>query len=94
MAGLPAAQPQCRGRRGPARPAPSQKSGARRLVVSLVVFRRTPVDDDNLSGGLKWLRDAIARSLGIDDGDRRVRFEYAQLATTGREGTAVKIERV
>jgi hypothetical protein len=62
------------------------------VVVSLVVFLRIALDDDNLSGGLKWLRDAIARSLGIDDGDRRIKFECAQAITSGREGTVVKIE--
>ena len=94
VAGLPAAIPKPGGRGRVERPHPSQAGRPCRVVVSLVVFRRTALDDDNLAGGLKWLRDAIARSLGIDDGDRRVRFEYAQLATTGREGTAVKIERV
>lgn len=94
VAGASAAQPQRGGRRGIARTDATEKIGAYRVVVSLVVFRRVALDDDNLSGGCKWLRDAIARSLGIDDGDRRIRFEYSQVVTAGREGTAVRIQRL
>src|ERR1017187_6354961 len=67
MAGLSAAQPQPGGRRGVAGTAAPQAGGEERVVVSLVVFRWVALDDDNLNGGCKWLRDAIARSLGIDD---------------------------
>jgi len=62
------------------------------VVVSLVSYRRKELDSDNLVGGLKPLRDAIANSIGIDDGDKRIRFEYGQIVTTGHEGTMVKIE--
>ena len=93
VAGLSAAQPKCGGRHGAAGAAATQTRSQDRVVVSLVVFRRTPLDDDNLTGGLKWLRDAIAKSLGIDDGDKRIQFEYGQIVTRGREGTAVKIEK-
>jgi len=62
------------------------------VVVCVVVFRRQRLDDDNLSGGLKALRDAIAASLGLDDGDARIRFEYSQHLTTGKPGTLVRIE--
>lgn len=38
-----------------------------------------PLDDDNLRGSLKAVRDAISHRLGVDDGDRRsIRFEYTQ----------------
>jgi hypothetical protein len=37
------------------------------------------VDDDNLAGALKGVRDEIAKWLGVDDRDRRqVRYRYAQ----------------
>lgn len=69
-----------------------EKGGARRLVVSFVCFRARPCDDDNLQFGCKWLRDAIAQSLGIDDGDKRFRWQYGQLQTNGPEGVAVMIQ--
>ncbi len=69
-----------------------EKGGARRVVVSFVCFRSRPCDDDNLQFGCKWLRDAIAASLGIDDGDKRFRWQYGQLQTNGPEGVAVTIQ--
>jgi len=92
VGGLPPAQPKRRGRRPAPQTARDEKAGPRRVVVSLVCFRRRALDDDNLSGGCKWLRDAIAASLGLDDGDSRLRFEYFQTLTTGRQGVAVKID--
>lgn len=77
-------------------PAPAtdalEKRGSFSLVVSLVSFRRKLLDDDNLSGSCKHLRDAISASLGLDDGDRRIRWEYGQVESRGKTGVAVKIE--
>lgn len=92
VARLPVAQPQSRRRRGAQGAAAVEEVGPCRVVVSLVSFRRVALDDDNLNGGFKWLRDAIARSLGLDDADPRLRFECAQVITKGQTGTAVKIE--
>ena len=36
------------------------------------------LDDDNLRGALKAVRDEVARWLGVDDGDDRVIWRYAQ----------------
>jgi hypothetical protein len=36
------------------------------------------LDDDNLRGALKAVRDEVARWLGVDDADARVRWAYAQ----------------
>ncbi len=37
------------------------------------------LDDDNLAGALKGVRDAVAEWLGVDDRDRhRVRYVYEQ----------------
>jgi len=37
------------------------------------------LDDDNLAGALKGVRDAVAAWLGVDDRDRvRVRYVYEQ----------------
>lgn len=39
-----------------------------------------PLDDDNLAGSLKAVRDEVAKWLGVDDGNRSaVRFRYAQV---------------
>lgn len=38
-----------------------------------------PMDDDNLPGSMKAIRDELAELLGVDDGNRAViRFTYAQ----------------
>lgn len=37
------------------------------------------LDDDNLQGALKSVRDEVAAQLGVDDGDvAKVRFSYSQ----------------
>ena len=64
------------------------------LCVHLLSLRRRIIDDDNLVAGHKGLRDAIARSLGLDDGDPRIRWEYSQGETRGEQGTIVRIERL
>lgn len=91
VGGVRGAEPQCAGQGAVAGADGAKKSGARGVVVSLVCFRRRALDDDNLIGGCKALRDAIAGSLGIDDGDKRIRFEYSQQVTSGPVGTAVRI---
>lgn len=69
----------------------SSKSGMG-CVVSFVALLRKSFDDDNLIASIKPLRDAIAASIGIDDGDKRIKFQYQQLQTKGREGVLVHIE--
>jgi len=43
------------------------------------------LDGDNLQSAFKATRDAIARRLGVDDGDSRIRFEYEQQPVGRRE---------
>lgn len=64
------------------------------LRIALISFRRRELDRDNLIGGFKPLRDAIARWLNLDDSDRVIEWEYGQQKTSGLEGTAVRIERI
>ena len=61
-----------------------------------MLFRRTgrELDDDNLRGGSKHLRDAIADWLGVNDNERWVEWSYSQHHTRGREGVGVKIEAI
>lgn len=49
-----------------------------RLVVTLTRVSRGELDDDNLRGALKAVRDEVASWLRIDDRDPRVRWAYAQ----------------
>jgi hypothetical protein len=56
--------------------------------------RRRLLDEDNLVGGAKALRDAIAQLLGIDDSELGVRWHYSQaeVRTEAEEGTLVRVE--
>ena len=71
----------------------SKGKGSVEVVVSLVGFRKKELDDDGFIYACKPLRDAIAASLGLDDGDRRIRWEYGQAETRGEQGVIVKIQR-
>lgn len=71
-----------------------RKEGTTRVVVSLIRFGRRILDDDNNQGAFKPLRDAVSKSLGIDDADPRVRWEYGQCETRGEIGTIVKIQEI
>ena len=63
-----------------------------RPTVTLIVHRRQLLPDhDNLVGGCKHLRDAIAAWLGLDDADDCIRWEYHQISTSGPQGVAVTI---
>lgn len=41
------------------------------------------LDSDNLASSFKGIRDQVAELLGIDDGDERISFEYAQETGSG-----------
>lgn len=60
-------------------------------VVRLTRVGPKRLDDDNLSESFKAIRDAIAWAIDVDDGDDRIKFEYAQEAT-GKRVYAVKVE--
>jgi hypothetical protein len=60
-------------------------------VVRLTRIGSRRLDSDNLAGGFKHIRDAIAKAIGIDDGSELIRFEYQQEAIGKRE-YAVKVE--
>lgn len=92
VGGLPATQPQPNRQQPTPRQDGRQENRARKVVVCLVGYRRRTLDDDNFVGACKHLRDAIAASLGLDDGDPCLRWEYGQHETRGAEGVMVKIE--
>lgn len=71
----------------------ARKSRARGVVicVTIISLRKRQLDSDNCVSAQKQLRDAIAKSIGLDDGDKRFRWEYEQCVTSGRTGTIVRI---
>ena len=64
------------------------------VAVFLISYRRrlSPDPSDALPRGFKHLRDAVAESMGMDDNDAAIRWEYGQIQTSGAEGVAVKID--
>lgn len=59
----------------------AQKPARPALPCTVLLERIAPsigLDDDNLAGSLKAVRDAIAEWLGLDDRDPRVAWKYAQ----------------
>lgn len=80
------------GKRGRARR--HRPPGGPFLRVRFVAFHRPgrELDGDNLRGGIKLLRDAVADWFGLDDSERCIEWEYSQSETRGREGVAVCIE--
>lgn len=76
---------------------PAQQRSTRGLAyrVQFISCRNRLLDGDNsISGGNKALRDAVSEWLGLDDGSDAIQFEYAQLHTSGEEGTIVRVERL
>lgn len=48
------------------------------VTVLLTRIAARKLDDDNLCGGFKAVRDEIAAWLGVNDNDPRVTWRYAQ----------------
>jgi len=47
-------------------------------TITLTRIGPRDLDDDNLASGFKAFRDGVADWLGIDDGDKRLTWRYAQ----------------
>jgi len=100
LGGLQAQEPEPKPGTALERIASPAKSRRRRVAgyggpvarVILVAHVHRALDGDNLAGGCKPLRDAIASWLGVDDDDGTIAWEYGQVETRGREGIAVRIE--
>lgn len=73
---------------------PKLKGGKASMVISLTAFRRRLLDPDAVAYACKPLTDAIASSLGVDDADPIVSWQYFQQQTKGREGVLVMIEQL
>ncbi len=59
------------------------------LPATITLTRTGPrkLDDDNLSGAFKYVRDQIAKAYGVDDGSDLYAWRYEQ-----RTGKAASIE--
>lgn len=55
-------------------------------AVRLTRLSSRELDDDNLRGALKAVRDGVADALGVDDRDSRVTWLYAQEKHKGLRG--------
>ncbi len=61
------------------------------LAITIVRVGPKPLDaHDNLPGSAKHIVDAVAKYLGVDDADTRVRWEYRQ----ERGASGVRVEFV
>ena len=68
---------------------------AGRVPASVKLTRKhcgRPLDDDNLRGYLKGCRDGLADVFGVDDGDARIQWSYAQLKVKTRREFGVVVE--
>lgn len=56
------------------------------LPVVVTITRTGPrkLDDDNLAGACKYVRDQIAKVIGVDDGSDQYTWRYAQRIVRGR----------
>ena len=59
-------------------------TGVPRLRVTLTRIGPKRLDDDNVRGALKGVRDGVADALGIDDADPRVTWRYEQTQSLRR----------
>ncbi len=57
---------------------PALKTLGPLLVVTLTRVSPRQMDDDNLRGALKGVRDQVASALGVDDRSKLVRWDYEQ----------------
>lgn len=61
------------------------------FVATLTRVAPRALDDDNLRSAFKAVRDELAKQMGVDDRNPRVRWEYGQEKGKPKE-YAVKIE--
>lgn len=61
------------------------------VAVSLVRLSAGTLDDDNLQGAFKAIRDGVADAYGVPDNDPRIQWRYSQ-EKCGRGEFGVRIE--
>jgi hypothetical protein len=60
----------------------------RPATITLTRIAPGTLDDDNLVGGFKFVRDGVADWLGIDDGSPMLKWRYAQRKGPARHYSA------
>lgn len=75
-------------------PAFKRRKGRLAVVVTFIAHVHRELDTDNLAAACKPLRDSVSTTLGIDDGDKRIRYQYGQVETRGHKGVVVRIELI
>lgn len=72
---------------------PKSRKDRVEVRIALIQFRRRLLDGhDAVAYSCKPLTDAIAQTLGVDDADKRLHWQYEQVLTKGAEGVAVKLD--
>ena len=84
--------PQAKQSRKARRPASNKRYTRPAIIVTMTAHVRSLLDGDNLANALKAPRDELASWLGVDDADGRVRWQYGQSETRGKEGVCVVVE--
>ncbi len=65
------------------------------VVVTLTRISPKALDDDNLRGAMKAVRDGVADAFGLDDRNPQLRFEYAQRrGGVGERAVGISIQSV
>jgi hypothetical protein len=49
-----------------------------RFIISFIRSGKRLLDNDNLIGGLKHIRDGVCDAIGINDGSDKIEFRYTQ----------------
>lgn len=63
------------------------------LAITITRIAPRKLDSDNLAGSAKAVRDGIADWLGLDDGDERLDWQYAQRkGESGEYGVEVQVK--
>lgn len=73
------------------KPKRAKGAGGMAMRVQLIALRHRLLDPDAVAYSMKPLTDAVAETLGVDDADPRVHWEWSQAPTGGPEGVIVKI---
>ena len=77
----------------------SRSKGNRRkrppeIIITMTAHLPRYFDSDNLDIALKPVRDALAKWIGVDDGDYIIMWEHDQTLTRGEPGICVVVRRV
>jgi hypothetical protein len=76
------------------KPQRAKGKGPVEIRVQCIALRHRLLDPDAVAYSMKPLTDAIADTLGVDDADPRVHWEWSQAPTGGQEGVIVKIQEL